>query len=779
MKKDGLSFITRFKFNSVFIRIFFILDILCIIMMLVFYYFIMDVVKTNFEEKTYSANANVLEQTSNSANIIIDNVGRIMHNTIFNTNVMTSILAPNMMNYNKDLSLTQQLSDTVENYNLLNYAFLYVTDSHQIYTSNNVISDFSDSIDRNLLNKYIDNPYINMYKTEKNIFTDVRIINNRICLFQEFPYTTYSRKGTLMFELSKFELSKIIYSNINKLNQNVYIFDSEYNPVFLYNADYNALGNIDNFKDKMINETGFFPVKESDGHEYTYFYYKSKQIGWIYVYRVLANDLKVPFGLILSIALPFFIVFIIISLIFSFYITLRIYKPINKLMVSVSHSSEYKINHTKNPKLRDEFDFLGAAYEDTAFKMGEIMYNMTPIILENTFTNLLNGREISEESVRKTLSSTISSFNADDIYSVILISIAELLKKESPDLENDFYVISVINIIHSLKNDSKNNISLRIGDTSIAVVIGFLKDETQTNIKQVTMNFCNDIINKTQSLPYTVNTSVGGAYEGIFNVKKSYDEAQENLNFQLYFGNEKKYKDSIDYLIGDNQKNEIMNNKTYIVDQTKRVIQEILNGDIETAKRTFKLSLDVVFKDVDDIKSIRYIYKSMIDIYIEKMLSIKIDIDEIEFIRKSNMDKDLDNLDTIKEVKEYAERFCNRSIDLIDSYSRRTQYRHIECAKDYVENNYQNINLSLNMVAEYVGINSSYLSRLFKEILNIKFVDFLNKYRVERAKYLIDNTDFAITEIGYKTGFNSMPTFFRVFKKYNGITPGQYRNNNN
>ena len=62
----------------------------------------------------------------------------------------------------------------------------------------------------------------------------------------------------------------------------------------------------------------FIPVKESDGHEYTYFYYRSKQIGWIYVYRVLANDLKVPFGLILSIALPFFIVFIIISLIFFF-----------------------------------------------------------------------------------------------------------------------------------------------------------------------------------------------------------------------------------------------------------------------------------------------------------------------------------------------------------------------------------------------------------------------------------------------------------------------------
>ncbi len=778
MKKDGFSFITRFKLNSFFIRIFFILDILFIIMMLVFYYFIMGVVKINFEEKTYSANANVLLQTSNSANIIIDNVSRIMNNTIFNSNVMTSILAPTMMNYNKDLILTKQLSDTIENYSLLNYAFLYVTDSNQVYTSNNIVTDLSESIDKNLINKYIENPYINMYKTEKNIFTDVRIINNRICLFQEFPYTTNTRKATLMFELSKLELSKIIYSNINKVNQDVYIFDDEYKPVFLYNADYNALGNLEKIKDKMNNESGFLPVKEDDGYEYTYFYYKSKQIGWTYIYRVLTNDLKVPFGLIFSIALPFFAVFIIISLLFSFYITLRIYKPINKLMLSVSHSSNDKINYPKNPKFKDEFDFLGAAYEDTAYKMGEIMYNMTPIVLENIFTNILKGRQISEDSVFNTLSSTISTFKVDDIYLVVLISITELLKKDSPDLENDFYVLSAINTIHSLKIKSKNSISIRMGDNSIAVIISYSKDEFQTEIKKSTMSFCEDFTNKINSLPYSVNIGVGGPFEGIFNAKKSYEEAQENLNIQLYFGNEGKYEDNIDDSIEENQKNEIINSKAFVLAQTKDIMQKILDGDITAAKKNSKITIDTIFSDTSLILSLKYIYKSMIDIYIEKMLSIKINIDEIEFIRKRNISKGVDNLETIEEIKDYVEEFCNNSIELIDSYSRRTQYKHIECAKDYVENNYQNVNLSLNMVAEYVGINSSYLSRLFKEILNVKFVDYLNQYRVEKAKYLIDNTDFAITEIGYKTGFSSMPTFFRVFKKYNGITPGQYRNNN-
>ena len=533
---------------------------------------------------------------------------------------------------------------------------------------------------------------------------------------------------------------------------------------------------MDSYKDKMINKSGFLEVKDQDGKEYTYFYNKSKEFGWIYIYRVLTNDLKIPFGLILRIVVPFFIVFILISLAFSFYITLRIYKPINKLMLSVSESSENKFYNQKNENFKNEYDFIGSAYEDTVVKMDEMMNNMTPIILENLFINILKGREISEDSVHMTLQSTTSPFQVDDKYSVILISIEELLKKDSPDVENDFYVMSVINTIYSLKVDIKNYISVKMGDTSIVVILRFLKDESTMNIKQSTINLCDMILNKIQSFPYNINAGIGQAYDGILNVKKSYNEAEENLNYKLYFGTEKDKNINFDDSIKSNLDNTLMNYKTYAADKTKNIIQSIFDGNIIEAKTNFKSCIEEISKYESDIKSIKYIYKGIINVYIEKIVSLKINLDEIEFIRKKNIDNDFESLYTIIQVKGYTQNFCNQAIDLLDSYIRRTQYKHIERAKEYVDNNYQNINLSLNMVSEYVGISSPYLSKLFKEILNIKFVDYLNQYRVGKAKYLIDNTDFTITDIGFKTGFNSMPTFFRVFKKYNGITPGQYRN---
>jgi AraC-like DNA-binding protein len=54
-------------------------------------------------------------------------------------------------------------------------------------------------------------------------------------------------------------------------------------------------------------------------------------------------------------------------------------------------------------------------------------------------------------------------------------------------------------------------------------------------------------------------------------------------------------------------------------------------------------------------------------------------------------------------------------------------------------------------------------------------VDYLNKYRIRKAKELLGMTRTTIKEIGNITGFYSDHTFIRVFKKHENCTPGQYR----
>ena len=79
------------------------------------------------------------------------------------------------------------------------------------------------------------------------------------------------------------------------------------------------------------------------------------------------------------------------------------------------------------------------------------------------------------------------------------------------------------------------------------------------------------------------------------------------------------------------------------------------------------------------------------------------------------------------------------------------------------------------MAAEQAGISSSYLSRLFRQSLNVSFVDYLNGLRVAAAQELLVSSDRKVKDIAYMTGFNSTQSFFRIFKKFTGMSPGDYR----
>jgi AraC-like DNA-binding protein len=103
------------------------------------------------------------------------------------------------------------------------------------------------------------------------------------------------------------------------------------------------------------------------------------------------------------------------------------------------------------------------------------------------------------------------------------------------------------------------------------------------------------------------------------------------------------------------------------------------------------------------------------------------------------------------------------------------QYQYIQHAKEFIAENYAKSTLSLNEVGATVGLSASYLSGLFKEMQSVNFSTYLANYRVERSKLLLTSTDLSVNRISHACGFNSSQNYYRVFKKYVGMTPGQYR----
>lgn len=98
----------------------------------------------------------------------------------------------------------------------------------------------------------------------------------------------------------------------------------------------------------------------------------------------------------------------------------------------------------------------------------------------------------------------------------------------------------------------------------------------------------------------------------------------------------------------------------------------------------------------------------------------------------------------------------------------------IEAARAYIESNlYQNI--SVTDVAEHIGINPEYLTRLFRKKTGYNVKEFIVNERIEAAKHLLRSTDLPVTIVSSQVGYGSYSNFTHTFKQLVGVTPMEYR----
>ncbi|QGQ48591.1 helix-turn-helix transcriptional regulator [Metabacillus sediminilitoris] len=97
----------------------------------------------------------------------------------------------------------------------------------------------------------------------------------------------------------------------------------------------------------------------------------------------------------------------------------------------------------------------------------------------------------------------------------------------------------------------------------------------------------------------------------------------------------------------------------------------------------------------------------------------------------------------------------------------------VKKAVDYIHLHLDH-SLSLNEIAAILHVNSSHLSRKFKQDMNMTIIDYINQRRVEEAKLYLQRGNISITEIAFMVGFNDLNYFTRVFKKFTSFTPSQY-----
>ncbi|MDR2096090.1 MAG: response regulator [Treponema sp.] len=96
-------------------------------------------------------------------------------------------------------------------------------------------------------------------------------------------------------------------------------------------------------------------------------------------------------------------------------------------------------------------------------------------------------------------------------------------------------------------------------------------------------------------------------------------------------------------------------------------------------------------------------------------------------------------------------------------------------AKEYIDANYREEDISLHTVASHVGISPNHLSTVFAQETGENFIEYLTGIRIEKAKHLLTNTTMKSADIAGETGFSDPHYFSFIFKKNTGVSPREYR----
>ena len=248
-------------------------------------------------------------------------------------------------------------------------------------------------------------------------------------------------------------------------------------------------------------------------------------------------------------------------------------------------------------------------------------------------------------------------------------------------------------------------------------------------------------------------------------------ESKQLMNIsQEKFHQQSKINESIQRYKFDTQKTE----SSYPFEKEKELMTKVKTGNAQDAKGILNDLLGYVF--FSEGNSIEFIKSRAIELC--SLLSRA----AIEGgAPKENILKINNNfLKTLTEIKDFED-LCFKLQEIVevftDSMFNITPTKNTELIKKaigYIAENFST-NLTLDDVANYVHLNPSYFSSLFKQSTGSSFKEYLNMVRIEESKRLLSNTDYSVINIAVATGFENQSYYSKVFKKLTGLTPRQYR----
>jgi two-component system, response regulator YesN len=270
------------------------------------------------------------------------------------------------------------------------------------------------------------------------------------------------------------------------------------------------------------------------------------------------------------------------------------------------------------------------------------------------------------------------------------------------------------------------------------------------------------------NLDYSVSIGIGSMAIQLTEVSQSFNEAEEALSYKTSVGGNK----VIPYWELEGNVHAGMFEYLQLI---RDIAESFKHRNLEW-KDSFQQLMEVVQSKLFLLQDVVNLLNYIIFQISREMSELPMPYQEIWDQTMSELNGKLKSFDSVDDLRDsFIALLAAASEQMEKLRIGRNSQELMQEAKVYIEQNFNNPDLSLKLLSDQFNINQSYLSRLFKEEFSENFVDYLARIRVARAKHLLTTTDDLIQDIAAQVGYLHYFSFNRVFKRIVGVTPGEYR----
>ena len=540
--------------------------------------------------------------------------------------------------------------------------------------------------------------------------------------------------------------------------------------VYIIGEDGNLMGSTggDIYKNIHVSDlkgnSGSIQVRHN-AKKYTLWYEKSMQGKWIYI---IAHPKSQYYVQTLTLYLIFSVGFGII-MIFAVMYTRRFmrnnYGPLLLILNMLGRNGDEEI-------FQNEFEIIAKGIEDmrTVNKdLDKRIYDQNRILRNTFLEKLFLGSEDCDPGV---LSDNLYMYDIKfkgDKFLAFVVFVDEYTEVGS---DNEIYTFAQIefiisNVMEEIINGRHYGILFECNNV-ISGIVNINDDYADTikkDMKEAVLR-AQEFIFKNFSIKFTVAFS--SVFDNIANANEGYIEAVDTMKYKNIMG----IDDTLFYEDIGNTNN---NGYYYPFDIEHRLRNLILTGNAKDAKQLIGTVIDENLNNKQVAPDlIQYLILNISSTVVRTMNEMSIE-DSKSILQNSDIISRISHEESMHKKTEslYA------LIDNITSMTVKTAGVKnnwiITGVIPYIEENYADCNLSVSMIAEHFGMHPVYTSRLFKEQTGVGLLEYISKYRIEKAKEILKNTDNTLETVSEQVGYATSRTFARMFKKTEGITPGKYR----